>query len=157
MRTHRHTLNWEDERGFSLIELMVVVLILGILISIAIPVFMGARERSHNRAAQSNLRTGLAAALTVWAQSGTYASFDQATALAAEPSLDWQGSGSDPGAGEITIQSVGAGGEELLLVTRSGSGTYYCLVQLQNSPAFDKGQAAAFGGVDDASECTGGW
>ena len=46
---------WErrrDEEGFTLIELMVVVLIIAILIAIAIPTFLGARPRAQDRAAQ---------------------------------------------------------------------------------------------------------
>ena len=54
----------DDEEGFTLIELMVVVLIIAILIAIAIPTFLGARERAQNRAAQSNLRNGLTAEKT---------------------------------------------------------------------------------------------
>ena len=44
----------EDDEGFTLIELMVVVLIIAILIAIAIPTFLGARQRAQDRAAQSN-------------------------------------------------------------------------------------------------------
>ncbi|MDE3206718.1 MAG: prepilin-type N-terminal cleavage/methylation domain-containing protein, partial [Acidobacteriota bacterium] len=42
-----------DEEGFTLIELMVVVLIIAILLAIAIPTFLGARNGANARAAQS--------------------------------------------------------------------------------------------------------
>ncbi|GIV13145.1 MAG: hypothetical protein KatS3mg021_1427 [Fimbriimonadales bacterium] len=35
------------ERGFTLVEIMIVVLIIGILLAIAVPSFMNARERSR--------------------------------------------------------------------------------------------------------------
>ncbi len=45
-----------NQKGFTLIELMVVVLIIAILIAIAVPVFNVARQAAWRRTCQSNLR-----------------------------------------------------------------------------------------------------
>ncbi len=45
------------EKGFTLIELMVVVLIIAILVAIAVPVFNIARAAAQRRTCQANLRT----------------------------------------------------------------------------------------------------
>ena len=64
----------DDEEGFTLIELMVVVLIIAILIAIAIPTFLGARQRAQDRAAQSDLRNGLTAEKTFYTDGESYSS-----------------------------------------------------------------------------------
>jgi type IV pilus assembly protein PilA len=80
----------DAEEGFTLIELMVVVLIIAILIAIAIPQFLGARSRAQDRAAQSSLRNALTAAKTAYTDQSSYAKATSADLPAIEPSLTYE-------------------------------------------------------------------
>jgi type IV pilus assembly protein PilA len=72
LQTLRRRLQGEREGGFTLIELMVVVLIIAILIAIAIPTFLGARTRAQDRAAQASLRNALVAAKSIYTDTQDY-------------------------------------------------------------------------------------
>jgi prepilin-type N-terminal cleavage/methylation domain-containing protein len=61
-----------EDKGFTLIELMVVVLIIAILLAIAIPTFLGAQNKAKDRSAQSSVRNALTNAKTIFADTGKY-------------------------------------------------------------------------------------
>ena len=56
----------KKSKGFTLVEIMIVVLIIGILLAIAVPNFIKARESSRTRTCVANLRQ-IEAAKEQWA------------------------------------------------------------------------------------------
>jgi type IV pilus assembly protein PilA len=124
----------QDDKGFTLIELMVVVLIIAILIAIAIPTFLGLRERAQDRAAQAELRDGLTAAKAFYTDDETYDGFDDAMAESIEPSLNWAG-------GEPDIET--AAGDVVRLTEASESGTVFCIQDDAGTTGYGEGATVA--------------
>src|ERR1700722_2382325 len=60
------------EAGFTLIELMVVLLIIAILLAIAIPTFLGVANSAGDRASQSNLTNALTEVKALYQNAATY-------------------------------------------------------------------------------------
>jgi type IV pilus assembly protein PilA len=152
-----------DERGFTLIELMVVVLIIAILIAIAIPTFLGARRRAQDRQAQSNLRNGLTSEKTYYADAQEYTT-DDAELSAIESNLAW----GNPEAKErgVDVQAVDDLGQTVILRSLSASGSMFCIADVAQDVTAtgvdNGGDAGTFyvmvEDADTASTCPGtGW
>ena len=64
----------KDQKGFTLIELMIVIAIIGILAAIAIPQFNAYRKRSYNSSAIADLRNAATAQEAYYVDEQTYCS-----------------------------------------------------------------------------------
>ena len=167
-----------EDAGFTLIELMVVLLILAILLAIAIPTFLGVTKSANDRAAQSNLNSALTNVKSYFQQnqqSYTTAATLVGSLSTQEPSLQWQAAGVPP-AGNSTAQAqisvfVSADGQGVILavqskngsncwyavdqaVTETGAGTPYANLSGYGTPA---NTAGTFYGVQkNAANCNAG-
>jgi type IV pilus assembly protein PilA len=127
MQTLRQRLTKNDE-GFTLIELMVVVLIIAILIAIAIPTFLGAQNRARDRGAQSDLRNALTAAKTLATDSAGLFQVSGVDIAATdmngvEPSIDFVAmTAADTDSVGVLTEN---GGDNITLVKESASGTFF--------------------------------
>jgi type IV pilus assembly protein PilA len=77
------------EEGFTLIELMVVVLIIAILIAVAIPTFLGMRRNAQDVAAKNSAVAALKAAKVIFTGDASYGNVTLAELQAVEPSVEY--------------------------------------------------------------------
>jgi type IV pilus assembly protein PilA len=108
MHSLRQRINARDESGFTLIELLVVLIIIGVLLAIAVPSYLGFKDRAQKAAAASNVRSAIPDAEAYYSDNQTYAGMNLAA-----------------------LQAIDKGVSSSLTVF--GNATSYCLSNAQGS------------------------
>jgi len=69
---HKLRQRLQREEGFTLIELLVVIVIIGVLLAIAVPSYLGFKDRANQKAASADVRSAIPAAEAYYADNGDY-------------------------------------------------------------------------------------
>jgi type IV pilus assembly protein PilA len=121
-----------DDGGYSLVELMVVVVVIAVLVAISIPMFFGFRDGAHDRATHAELRNTLLAQKTYWTANDLFTeaaadvqALQPGAAIAADPADGVYLDLNDGSAQIVCLVRTSEGGEVFSIWLHATAGAYF--------------------------------
>jgi type IV pilus assembly protein PilA len=115
MHSLRQRLNVRDESAFTLIELLVVLIIIGVLLAIAIPSYLGFQKKAQQTAAASDVRQAIPDATAYYSDNNNYSGVSVSTLQGYDSGL-------------VQFQAATSSTPEVPgILTAKGGATHYCI------------------------------
>jgi type IV pilus assembly protein PilA len=116
--TLKQRLNAKDESGFTLIELLVVLIIIGVLLAIAVPSYLGFKDKAQKTAAAADVREAEPSAEAFYSDNNTYSGISIGALQGYDSGLQVYAAGPPAVPGVVTVK---------------GGATHYCISALNGS------------------------
>ena len=134
-----------EEEGFTLIELMVVLVNMAILIALSTVAFTGTMSRARDSAAQHGAVRGIETGRIVYSDHASYTTATAPVLTAAEPNLTFVASGvASSGANNLSVDNSDATGATLIIASWSPAGNcFYIRDTVANGVTYAKALASS--------------